>query len=438
MKQRIKLGVVCLARETYDVAAAASLYEKIRADLLKLKEVDLEMVPELVISIDEAKKNARLMAEACVDGLICISGTFHLGHLVLEFNKHLHVPILLWGLDELPYNGGKIRLNSVCGINLDASNLYKAGVNSYKAFVGQKIDENWVDAIRVLVALRTAHVGLLGYRANGFFNLSLDDSSLYGTTGILIDHYELSDVYTMPVASSEIERREAQIRSIFDVSGITAAQVTKVAELSAKLAAFYKTNKLNAVAIRCWPEFARDFGIAPCAAMSLLQSEGMILACEGDLEGALSMIAHQAMGAETPYLFDFSQFNFEENFALLWHDGVAPCNLRDGHSVCSLDSYFANGKGVTADFVLKPGRISIARIDTARGKRRLFLQKATGVPMEKELKGTYLKVIFDRPVKEVLDLVLKNGIAHHASMVYGDYIQPLKVAAEIMSWEVIE
>lgn len=438
MKQRIKLGVVCLARETYDVAAAAGLYEKIRADLLKLEEVDLEMVPELVISIDDAKKSARLMAEAHVDGFVCISGTFHLGHLVLEFNKQLQVPILLWGLDELPYNGGKIRLNSVCGINLDASNLYKAGVNNYKAFVGQKIDKNWVDAIRVLVALRTAHVGLLGYRANGFFNLSLDDSSLYGTTGILIDHYELSDVYTMSVESSEIARREGQIRSIFDVSGLDAGQVTKVAELSAKLAAFYKTNMLSAVAVRCWPEFARDFGIAPCAAMSLLQSEGMILACEGDLEGALSMIAHQAMGAETPYLFDFSQFDFGKNFALLWHDGVAPCNLWDGHSLCSLDSYFAGGKGVTADFVLKPGEISIARIDTARGKRRLFLQKATGVPMEKELKGTYLKVVFNRPVKEVLDLVLKNGIAHHASMVYGDYIQPLKVAADIMGWEVIE
>ncbi len=439
MKQRIKLGVVCLARETYDVAAAAGLYEKIRADLLKLEEVDLEMVPELVISIDDAKKSARLMAEAHVDGFVCISGTFHLGHLVLEFNKQLQVPILHWGLDELPYNGGKIRLNSVCGINLDASNLYKAGVNNYKAFVGQKIDKNWVDAIRVLVSPPDCPMsGLLGYRANGFFNLSLDDSSLYGTTGILIDHYELSDVYTMSVESSEIARREGQIRSIFDVSGLDAGQVTKVAELSAKLAAFYKTNMLSAVAVRCWPEFARDFGIAPCAAMSLLQSEGMILACEGDLEGALSMIAHQAMGAETPYLFDFSQFDFGKNFALLWHDGVAPCNLWDGHSLCSLDSYFAGGKGVTADFVLKPGEISIARIDTARGKRRLFLQKATGVPMEKELKGTYLKVVFNRPVKEVLDLVLKNGIAHHASMVYGDYIQPLKVAADIMGWEVIE
>ena len=28
-------------------------------------------------------------------------------------------------------DGGKIRLNSVCGVNLDASNLYKAGVRNY-------------------------------------------------------------------------------------------------------------------------------------------------------------------------------------------------------------------------------------------------------------------------------------------------------------------
>jgi len=46
--------------------------------------------------------------------------------------------------------------------------------------------------------------------------------------------------------------------------------------------------------------------------MSLLQSEKKILACEGDVEGALSMLMHRAVGAETPFLFDFSQVNFEE------------------------------------------------------------------------------------------------------------------------------
>jgi len=348
------------------------------------------------------------------------------------------VPILLWGLDELPYNGGKIRLNSVCGVNLNASNLYKAGVDEYRAVVGPKIDEAWVDAIRVMVALRDAHVGLLGYRAHGFFNLSLDDPSLYAATGILVDHYELSDVHGFKVDPRDVERREAQLRSIFEVSGVTGEQVARVALLSAKFDGFLAANKLDALAIRCWPEFARDFGISPCAAMSLLQSEGKILACEGDPEGALSMIIHKAIGAETPYLFDFSQVDLARNFALFWHCGVAPCNLWDGCSVRSLDTYFAGGKGVTADFVLKTGELSITRIDTARGKRRLFLQRARAVPMKKELKGTYMKAEFDRPLKEVLDLVVNNGIAHHASVVYGDFMEPLRIAASILGWEIIE
>jgi len=93
---------------------------------------------------------------------------------------------------------------------------------------------------------------------------------------------------------------------------------------------------------------------------------------------------------------------------------------------------------VTADFVLKSGELSIARIDTARGKRRLFLQKAKAIPMTKELKGTYMKATFDRPLKEVLDLIVNKGFAHHASVVYGDFIEPLRIAAGIAGWEVVE
>jgi L-fucose isomerase-like protein len=438
MKQRIRLGIVCLARETFDFDAALDLYRGIIKDVAKLEAVDWIVVSDLVISLEEAHKAAMRLAEGHLDGLVCISGTFHLGHLVLEIEKYVKVPILLWGLDELPYNGGKIRLNSVCGVNLNASNLYKAGIDEYRAVVGSEIDENWVDAIRVIAALRTAHVGIVGYRAHGFFNLSVDDSALYAATGTLLDHYEISDLHGAKIDGAEQAKREADLRSVFDVSGVTSTQVSKVAELSAKIDAFCEKNSIDALAIRCWPEFARDFGISPCAAMSLLQSEGRILACEGDIEGALSMLVHKAIGAETPFLFDFSQVDLKKDFALFWHCGVAPCNLWDGCSVRSLDTYFAGGKGVTADFVLKSGDLSIARIDTARGVHRLFLQRAKAIPMEKELKGTYLKAVFDRPVKEVLDLIIKNGVAHHASMVYGEYIEPLKMAAGLLGWEVIE
>jgi len=438
MKHSIRLGLVCLARETFDAKAAAEIFRRIADEVKNLEAVAWEIVPELVISPEDAQKAAARFAAAGLDGLVCVSGTFHLGHLVLELRKRVAVPFLLWGLDELPYDGGKIRLNSVCGVNLDASNLYKSGIDDYRAVVGGRIDATWVDAIRVIAALRSARVGIAGFRAHGFFNLCVSDPALYGETGVLLDHFELDELYCFPASSEQIAARSAELLSAFDASGVNEAQLGKVAELAARIEGFCAKNGLDALAIRCWPELARDFGVSPCAAMSLLQSQGRILACEGDVEGALSMIAHRALGAETPFLFDFSQVDLELNHALFWHCGVAPCNLWDGVSRRSLDSYFAGGKGVTADFVLKSGDLSVARIDSARGKWRLFLQRARAVPMQQALKGSYLKAVFDRPVKEVLDLIIAKGIAHHASAVYGDYIEPLRVAAGLKGWEIVE
>jgi len=438
VKQIIRLGVVCLARTTFDFDAAKDLWAGILKELAALEAVELTAIPGLVFEVAEAKAAAEQLASANVDGLIIISGTFHLGHLALEIAKTVRRPILLWGLPELPYNGGKIRLNSVCGVNLNASNLYKSGIRNYRAAIRPDVDRDWVDAIRILVALRKAHVGLAGFRAHGFFNLGFADLSLYRETGVLLDHYELTDIWNFPAAAADIEIRRADFKRIFDVSGITETQLEKVATLAVKMKGFLDKNGLDVLAIRCWPEFAAEFGVSPCAAMSLLQSENRLLACEGDVEGALSMLMHRAVGAQTPYFFDFSQVDFEKDEALFWHCGVAPCNLTDGECNCSLDTYFAGGKGVTADFVLKPGKLSILRLDSADGKYRVFLQEATAIPMKKELKGTYLKAKFSRPVKDVLSLVIDNGIAHHASVVYGTFIEPFRIAAKIAGWEVIE
>ncbi|MFX1448032.1 MAG: L-fucose/L-arabinose isomerase family protein [Promethearchaeota archaeon] len=438
MKQEIRIGVVCLARKTFDYQAATEIYSKIREDLTEIDQVQWEIVEDLVIEINEAQNAAHRLVSKEIDALICISGTFALGHLILELNKIIKRPILLWGLEELPYDGGKIRLNSVCGINLNTSNLYKAGVKNYHVVIGDHIDEEWLNAIRIVKAFVTNRIGIIGYRAKGFFNLDVDELDLYKEVGVLVDHFELDEVYNFVIDKVKIEKRIQQIKSIFNVSDITEQQVFKVAELTTKFEAFIDKHQLGALAIRCWPEFAENFGISPCAAMSLLQSEGKILTCEGDLLGALSMLAHKAIGGETPFLADFSQVDFKENFGLLWHCGVAACNLWDGKCVRSLDSYFAGGKGVTADFVMKSGEISLLRIDYAPGEYRIFLQKAKGIPMNKDLKGTYVKVRFEDDVRDVLDKIISNGIAHHISVVYGEYVKPLEIFAKIQGWKIIK
>lgn len=438
MKQNIKIGVVCLARTTFDYQEAGRIYARIQSELALIPDTEFYCIPNLVIEVPEAQTAALELAAQALDALVVISGTFHLGHLVLELDKVIQKPILLWGLNELPYNGGKIRLNSVCGVNLNASNLYKSGNRQYTASVSDTIDTNWLDAVRVLRALSASRIGIAGFRAHGFFNLGFDELTLFRETGVLIDHFELADVFQCDTTPDAIAEYTKKVRTLFDVSTLTDEQVARVAGLCARIRSFCTARKLTAMAIRCWPEFAASYGISPCAAMSILQAEGLILGCEGDVEGVLSMVMHRALGAETPFLADLSQVDLAADFALMWHCGVAPCNLWDGSCTRSLDTYFAGGKGVTADFVMKSGEVHILRLDSAQGRYRLFLQNGVGLPMEKLLKGTYVKVKFDKSIREVLDAVIYSGVAHHVSLAYGRYSPVLQTVARLKNWEVIQ
>ena len=92
---------------------------------------------------------------------------------------------------------------------------------------------------------------------------------------------------------------------------------------------------------------------------------------------------------------------------------------------------------MTAGFVMKSGRVEIARLDSVNGKYRLYTETGEAVPMEKLLTGTYAKVKFDRPAQEVMDRVILNGLAHHVSMVYGDFGRAFRIFAALTDTETI-
>ncbi len=435
MKYNVKLGLVCLARNTFDFNAAAEIYRGIVKDLSAREDLTLVAIDGVIMDADEAARVGAKFASERVDAIAVISGTFHLGHLALEIKKRCDKPLLLWGLPELPYNGGKIRLNSVCGVNLNASNLVKSGYSDFVYTVSESIDEAWLDAVRMIAALKEAHIGILGSRAHGFFNVGTDELALYRKFGCITDYYELSEVYNVKEDDQTKQSYARRIEDSFNLGAINAVQKDKVAALCAKLKAFIDGKGLSALAIRCWPEFAAGFGIAPCASMSLLQDDGYILACEGDVDCAVTMICHKAAGASTPFMADISQVNVDEDTALMWHCGVAPRSLCDGVCTPTLDTYFAGGKGVTAGFVMKEGEMSVARLDSVNGKYRLFTESGKALPMEKQLTGTYAKVRLGHKMSEVLDRVVYGGLAHHVSMVYGDYTAAFDAFARLTATE---
>ena len=122
---------------------------------------------------------------------------------------------------------------------------------------------DWVDAVRIRAKLKNAKIGILGFRAHGFFNLAFDELTLYKEIGVLIDHYELTDIWNQPVDDAAVEARKKQIAGLFDLSGVSGEQVQRVAELCERFKAFMDRQGLAGLAVRCWPEFAAGYGVSP-------------------------------------------------------------------------------------------------------------------------------------------------------------------------------
>ncbi len=437
MQNKVKIGVVCCCKYSFDYEAAAEIYKKIKVQLTEIPDIDWMLWDKMLITAEDAEEAAKAMAAELMDGCIVISGTFHLGHIPLIINSYVRQPILLWALDELPYNGGKIRLNSVCGINLNASNLYKSGIKNFSCNIGSGIDYDWLDAMKMIKAVKYAKLGIAGYSAEGFFNVNVADLDLYKYADILVNHYELKELYSKKsVSQNPISSKD--IIKVYNCCSIKESQVEQVAELAESMKTFMEEKQLDALTVRCWPEFAEVFGMAPCAAMSYLQGLGYVIGCEGDIEGTLSMLAVKILAGHAPFMADLSQVNFDEDYALMWHCGVAPYTLWDEVSERTLSDYRDGGKGMTADFVMKNGQITFMRIDTANGKTRVFAERGQVIPMTKDLRGTYCKVRFEKSVREIIDTVTATGVAHHVAMVYGDYLDAVRKFAKIMDFEMIE
>ena len=58
MKQKVTIGVVCLARTTYDYLEARNLYTAIRTSLKTVEDVQWEFLEELVIDRKSTRLNS--------------------------------------------------------------------------------------------------------------------------------------------------------------------------------------------------------------------------------------------------------------------------------------------------------------------------------------------------------------------------------------------
>jgi len=441
----LRAGLVALARTTFDVRLAESVHSQLAQSLT---EARLTVVgpAELVVNDQGVEAACRELEREPLDLLLVLQATFADSRMVIELARQVHAPLLLWAVPEEP-SGGRLRLNSFCGINLAAHALRRAG-HRYLTIYARPGDWRGVERARQVARagqvrrlLAGARIGRVGGNPDGFDPCSMDPAALQRRFGVRIVQLALEEVFdraraALPDASGLRQMLDLRLAGLAELDqpalGRTLGSYLALRQLAAEM-------DLDGLAVRCWPEFFTELGCAACGAMSLLTDELTPCSCEADVNGTITQLVLQWLSGEPAFGTDMVAFDADRNHAVLWHCGLAPLSMADPKSTPRGTIHSNRRLPLLLEFPLRPGRVTIARLSEAEGTGSYRLVVGGGEMLEAPLSfsGTSGVVRFDRPAGLVMETILAEGLDHHVALTYGDHQTALEILAEMLDIPVL-
>jgi L-fucose isomerase-like protein len=289
--------------------------------------------------------------------------------------------------------------------------------------------------VGILRDLRRLRLALIGGHAPGFDNLAVDKLALRRALGVEVVDVGLQTIVTRArnMAANRVQAAKSDLlRPFDDTSEVNDAQGDLFAALVLALREFAAEAKFDAMTLKCWGDLVEAYGIAGCGAVSQLNDMGLFTGCEGDVMGTLTMLIARRLTGVHPFLTDFVSVDRESNTGVLWHGGCAPISLANPAHPKHLFSHFAGGKGLTAGFSLKPGRVTILRLGDDGRELRMLATTGQALETEMDVRGTLARVAFDGGVGAFLDEMLARGWEHHLIMAYGEIVPELEMLARLL------
>jgi len=392
----------------------------------------------VVEDYSDAKKCAKLFKEnkEQIMGIIVVLPNFGDEKGIVNTLKlsDLNVPILIQASsDEVDKMNRKFRRDAFCGKLSVCSVLYQHGIpftltethtcpiNS-DAFKTDLVKFERV--CKIVKKLKNARFGQIGVRPNAFETVRYSEKILQ-LHGITIEPIDLSEIFgeisRLPDDDPKVKEKIQVIKDYTPTTTFPEDGILKLAKLSVVVEKWVLENELDGFAFQCWPSIQDNFGVVPCAVMSMF-SEGLVpAACEVDISGLIGMYILQ-VATETPSaILDWNNnYGDDPNKMVLFHCSNLPKSFFKDTKM-TIHPIISDIKGDDHSFGAIQGRIkskpcTLLRIETddvfGEIKALLVEGKYTDDPLETF--GGY-GVIEIPNLQDILKTLCKEGFAHHVA-----------------------
>ena len=269
---------------------------------------------------------------------------------------------------------------------------------------------------------------MVGGHPPGFFASDADALSLAGAIGASLVPLDLQNLFEEARKVPEARYRQLLSEDRRVVSGIDkldSGQTKRSIQFTAALSDRVRTMELDAVAVKCWPEFFNEYKAVACSTIGHLNDAGVPAACETDVLGAVSMLIEHYLTDKVVFLGDMVHICEQRNSAIFWHCGAGAVSLASPKTGAAAGVQPNRDLAYAFDHRLKSGRVSLMRLGQSDTGYRMFVARGEAKDDEEHYWGTSVEVLFERPVKEFLDMIISKNFEFHFSIVWEDIVAEL-------------
>jgi len=457
INKRLNVGIAGLYFSNFE-AVKHDIYPVSVLGLKKLAEelsFNLIAYPELVGGEADAVKANSFFKDKDVDFLILQASSLIMGDVILPLADN-DFKFGFWMIPESD-DGSEIQLNSMTGYNLGVSILRKNFPDrKIKWFYGNTVDADFINrfsvSIRALTTLKCmseSRIAVADEAVPGFINLTYDTNLLRKVFGLEIEQLPLEKLFAeISNQPNESVKHTADIKKkIISESSAVEVPETEIDDSARTAEALMRLGSnldFQATALKCWPEFQSEFHMAPCTAVAYLNDHGLPTSCEGDVPGAVSMLAAYYINGDAPTMNDPVAINPEQNLVQMWHCGPGPASWADSkgrkiswhHTLNRRVGENERKYGLSSDLVFKEGAVTMLRI--SGDGREIFILEGEVVPGPSKPysgSGGWIGNLRshgqDCSVSQLLQLIAENGLDHHYPIMRGHHE---KVLRELAAW----
>jgi L-fucose isomerase-like protein len=451
---KIKVGIVAVSRSCFP----PSLSKRRKEAIVKAYKGELYDCPVIITDEKDALKAADDVKKNGVNALVVYLGNFGPETPETILADLFEGPVMFCAAAE---DGDLIqgRGDAYCGL-LNAS--YNLGLRHRKAYIPENpvgTPEELAKEIAFFVPIARAIVGLsrlkiisFGPRPDDFLACNAPIKAFYDL-GVAVEENSELDLlvsYNEHAGDKRIPAKIKEMRDEIKIDKIYDTVLPRLAQYELTLLDWAEAHKgardYVAFANKCWPAFQTEFKIVPCYVNSRLTGNGIPVACEVDMYGALSEYIGLCISGSATTLLDINNTvpadiyskevkgankpRIHETFMGFHCGNTCSTLLKDAHMGYQLimkrslepDKKVPDITRGTIEGNIKPGEVTIYRLQSTAGTE-LKAYVAEGKVLNADCHSFGSIGMFAIPEMERFYryVLLEERFPHHTAVMFGHY-----------------